>query len=311
MNWRFCLLPALGLSLVSCAQLGGIVGSKPREKPKSDPYGLEAYRQAGGRVSGVHGGNPTAAVSSAGKPSAVGITREEDIEWAPEDPNIPIGGGLEELWKRPENKSWHTSHKEASRLSSQSGKPMLIWFTDSMHSPLCRRLSDELFSKSEFEDWASGRLVRLRVDTTIPAKERHADIGVRKSRYVEKLKKRYGVHGHPTVLVLSPRGAVVSRYRGYRKGGADYYWGRIKQAVTGAEEDYGEWREKMEKRGYRLWTNRGGRKTFAKLHRFHSGRVTLVSPNGRRGITSFRKLSDADQAWILLQKKEYDARRRR
>ncbi|NNJ42383.1 MAG: thioredoxin family protein [Akkermansiaceae bacterium] len=312
MHWKRWSCAAASLSLMSCAQIGEIVGVTPKS-PVKDAYGLGAYQQAGGRVSGMDASmvNVTGG-SRLGAASAVtGITREEDIVWASENPDEPMGGGLEELWKRPENKSWQTSHTEARRQSHQSGKPMMIWFTDSMHSPLCRKLSDELFSKLEFEQWASGRLVRLRVDTALPAKERDQNLRARKRQFIENLKKRYSIHGHPTVLILSPRGAAVASYRGYKKGTDDYYWARIKQAVIKAEEDYGSWREKLERRGYRLWTSRGGRKTFAKLYRYRPESITLIDPEGKRGSTSFRKLSDADQAWLLLQKKKYDARQER
>lgn len=298
----------VSLSLLSCAQFGG---NKAKKAAPKDPYGLDAYQQAGGRIAGMDGATTTVTggiPTAGGSLSASGITRDEDIQWAPEDPNKPIGGGLEELWKQPENKSWHTSYTVAADQSRQSGKPLMMWFTDSMHSPLCRKLSDELFSQGRFDKWASKNLVRLRVDTTLPSKERHTDLGARKSKYVEKLKKRYNIHGHPTVLILSPRGSVVASYRGYKKGNPDYYWGQMKVSVTKAEEDYGAWREKLESRGYRIWTSRSGRKTFAKLYRFQPGKVTLIDPDGKRGTTSFRKLSDADQAWVMLQKKKYDAR---
>ncbi|MBT8044031.1 MAG: thioredoxin family protein [Verrucomicrobiae bacterium] len=307
------LLVTTSVCLVSCS----LSGKKQKNK---DPYGLGAYQRAGGRVAGmgtgaagVSGGSTSGEATQIGNSgvSAAGITPDEDIVWAPENPNEAIGGGLEELWKKPENKAWHVSYREASQQAREMGRPLLVWFTDSMYSPLCRRLSDELFSKSEFEGWATMRVVRLRVDSSIPAKEKNTDLGVRKARYIEKLRKRFGVHGNPTVLILMPGGEVQARYRGYKKGDSDYYWARMKQAVVKAEESYGKWREKYEKRGYRIWTSRDGRRTFAKLYRFKPGSVTLIDPDGKRGTTSFRKLCDADQAWILLQKKKYEASRKR
>ncbi len=297
--------------MVSCAQLSRITGIKIKKKPddSSATAGLDAYRAAGGNIAGMGGFDTTAGIARATVSPGAGIAPDEDIVWAPEDPNQPIQG--EELWKKAENKSWHVSHSEASRYSRQSGKPMLIWFTDSVHSPLCRQLSSELFSTSGFEGWVKSRMVRLRVDSTLRGRERNTDLGIRKLKFVEKLKRRYDVHGHPTVVVVSPRGAVVQSYRGYKKGGADYYWGRIKQALIIAEKEYGAWREKLEARGYRMWESRDGRKTLAKLYRFRPGKVTLIDPDGNRGTTSFSKLSDADQAWIILQKKRHEARQNR
>ena len=303
------------VAMVSCGLVGN--SSNPEEQKNQNAAGLEAYKQAGGQVGGFEaavsgGGEISASVSSSS------IAAESDIVWAPEDVNVPMPGGLEQLWKQPENKSWNTSFIEATKLSRQSGKPMLIWFTDSARSPLCRKLSDDLFSNSGFDTWASQRLVRVRMDDFIKVENRGKlgmgefdDLKTRKKNYIDKLKKRYKVSGNPTVLILSPRGAVVARYRGYKKDSADYYWSRIKRDVSKAEDDYGVWREKLEKRGYRMWTSRDGRKTFAKLSRYRSGKVILTDPDGHRGTASFRKLSDADQVWVMLEKKKYEARRRR
>lgn len=295
----------MSLAMISCTAL---------KKPTAvdDPLsGMDAYKAAGGRVGGFASEvAANADVSVTIEPGASGIASDDEIVWAPEDENAPMPGGLEELWKSPDKKSWHVSYTEAARLSRHSGKPMLIWFTDTAHSPLCRRLSDELFSNQGFDAWSKKRIVRLRVDNAIPHKEKRGDLGARKRKYIDSLKRRYKVMGYPTVLVLSPRGAVVERYRGYKKESADYYWGRIKAAVDKAEDDYGAWREKLEKKGYRVWTSRDGRKTFARLGRYYKGKVTLIDPDGNKGRTTFRKLSDADQTWIMLEKKRYEKKRK-
>jgi len=303
----------VGLSLGSCSMMAGAKKKNKGQRP-DDHHGLRAYQQAGGRVAGIEGsaaGSPAVSLAYGVAPRGEGITPEEDIVWAPENPEEAIGGDLEDLWKRPENKKWHQSHREAFQQSRQTGRPVLIWFTDSRFSPACRSLSEELFSTSKFEDWASGNLVRLRVDKTLPAKEKNSDIKARKIEYAKKLNKRYGVHGSPTVMILMPGGEVSEKYRGYKKGESDYYWARMKQAVVMAKKAYGKWLEKYESRGYRFWTSRDGRKTFAKLYRFRPGSVTLIDPDGKRGTTSLKKLCDADQAWIMLQKKKYEANKRR
>ncbi len=298
-----------GFGLLSCSPSGA--DPKPVNK---DPYGLEAYQRAGGRVAGAGGGFTTRVSGLSADPigglRGEGITPEEDIVWAPEDPDEAIGSGMEQLWKKPENKKWHQSYIEATRQSRQTGKPLLIWFTDSMRSPICPQLNEEVLSTNDFEEWASEHIVRLMIDENISSQERITDSGARKISYIKKLIKRYGVQGSPTVVLLKPGGEVYANYRGYKKGDADYYTARIKQAVVMIEKGHEEWRKKYEKRGYRLWTSQDGRKTFAKLYRYHADSVTLIDPDGKRGKTAFKNLSDADQAWILLQKKKRDAHKR-
>jgi len=288
------------LGLMSCSV-------PDQSQAQAASYGLKAYQQAGGSITGM--GN-TANVSIGGGNTQVagisgeGITPEDDIVWAPEDPEEAIDGGLEQLWQSPQNKAWHQSYKEASRQSRQTGKALLIWFTDSMYSPTCRQLSEEVFSIPDFEEWATKHVVRLRVDKQVPPREKSKDIGIRKLKYIKKIIQRYGVKGCPTVLLLKPGGEVHVYYRGYEKGGGEYYLARLKHAVVIIDRGYQQWRDKYEKRGYRLWESRDGRKTFAKLYRFQSGKVTLVDPDGQKGVTSLNNLSNADKAWIMLQKKK-------
>ena len=78
-----------------------------------------------------------------------------------------------------------------------------------MHSPTCRYLSEEVFSTTDFETWAMKHVIRLRVDKQIPSKERSSDLGVRKSKYIKKLIKRYEVKGSPTVNAAQARGRSI------------------------------------------------------------------------------------------------------
>ena len=319
---RICICVTLvccALSLMSCARVVGLVsGKKPKESAKPSLEGLKAYENAGGRVTKSFDDIAAGNVATRGVPlSTVGITPQEDIVWAPEDPDEEIAGGLESLWKQPDNVAWHTNYKQAIQLGRESGKPIMIWFTNSARSPTCKILSRELFSGADFSNWAAEKIIRLRLDeaggassTSEGSRERDHD-WTEKKNYHERLKKKYKALGSPTVLILSPSGSSVAKYRGYKKGDRDYYWGRMKSAVSQAEADYGVWREKLESRGYRLWSNRQGRKIFAKLNRFKKGKVTLIDPDGKRGSTSLSKLSDADQAWILQEKEKYDKTRGR
>jgi len=304
---------------MSCARVVGLVsGKNSKQSAKPNLAGLKAYENAGGRVTKSFDDIAAGNVATGVPLTTVGITPQEDIVWAPENPDEEIEGGLESLWKQPENVSWHTDYKTAIRQARETGKPVMIWFTNSARSPTCKSLSHELFSSNDFNNWASEKVIRLRLDEAGGANNSSSggartggNAWTEQKNYYEKLKKKYKALGTPTVLILSPSGSSLAKYRGYKKGDRDYYWGRMKSAVSQAESDYGVWREKLEARGYRLWSNRQGRKIFAKLNRFKQDKVTLIEPDGKRGSTSLSKLSDADQAWILQEKKKYDQTRGR
>ncbi|MBJ7284892.1 MAG: hypothetical protein JHD00_07295, partial [Akkermansiaceae bacterium] len=70
-----------------------------------------------------------------------------------------------------------------------------------------------------------------------------------------------------------------------------------------ASEAYKGWRTGLEKKGYREWQDRKGRKVFAKLTSYSRGTLTFVEPDGTCSRTKEESLSEQDQAWIDEQKK--------
>ncbi|HEY8962550.1 MAG TPA: thioredoxin family protein [Luteolibacter sp.] len=288
---------------MSCARLGLTGGPKKKEE-KPQPFGPTGIppelRAKGGGSPVTPGGNVA--------PAPLNFTPESDIAWT--DPDHPEAGipELNTLLEGPKRGPWEENDKEAFRRASREGKPVLIWFTDSKNSPGCKALSAELFSKGEFESWAKERFVRLRVDSQIRQRDPNLSLDEAATKeatlreYTATLKKRYKVLGHPTVLVLSPDGEVIGRYKGYKSGDADYFWGLLKQGDTVAQKRYGEWRAGMEKKGYREWQDRSGRKVFAKLLAYSEGKLLLVEPDGARSKTTEARLSDADREWIRQQK---------
>jgi hypothetical protein len=223
-------------------------------------------------------------------------TREEDIVWAPEDPNMPIteleGLSVEDA---PID-SWYLDFDKAMNKAEVEGKPIMIWFTRSKNSPLCKLLSSELFVLNEFEDWADANVVRLRVDSNIV----ETDTAKRKDReqYVKDLKSRFRILGQPVVVIISPRGTEFGKYRGYKSGTAEFYFGRLRNAQRTAQEDYVGWRSEMENKGYRTWHDARGRSVFAKVLRYRDGRIWLVEPDGKKSSTTVNKLSAEDRQYI-------------
>jgi hypothetical protein len=116
----------------------------------------------------------------------------------------------------------------------------------------------------------------------------------------------YKVLGHPTLIMVHPDGSVIGRYRGYQRGQGDYTWGLLKQGEAVFQISYRKWRAGLEEQGYREWSDRQGRKVFARLTRYWEGNLILIEPDGTRCKTSETKLSDADQNWIGELKKRRD-----
>ncbi len=304
-SWPLVLV--IGLS--SCAKLG-ISGGKI-EPPKIDsPFG------GGGvplqlRARGAVDGNPVTPGGNASvSPRAAAFTPEEDIVFTdPDNPDATLPE-LSTILAAPKSRGpWEESETIAKRRSSREGKPLLIWFTDSARSPMCKALSEELFSTPDFETWAAEKLIRLRVDANIEVDDPDLSLEAKETRmsdlrsYVSRLKKQYKVLGHPSLLLLNPSGAVIGRYRGYKRGQADFTWGQIKHGEAVSAEAYKGWRAGLEKKGYREWCDRRGRKVFAKLTGYSKGTLTLIEPDGTRSRTKESKLSDEDRAWIDEQKR--------
>lgn len=302
-TFPWTLLLALGLG--ACGPLG-----KTAKKEEPSPFGATGIPprlrtkdpDAGTPI--IAGGN-TPAGGLASKLSA-----EEDIVYTdPDDPDAEIAE-LSTLLAAPNRGPWEDSETIARQRSSREGKPLLIWFTDSQGSPMCKAVSEELFATSDFGKWATEKLVRLKVDILV-SKDAMRDMDLptaedyrtRVRSYNAELKKRYKVMGYPSLVMLSPSGEVVGKYRGYKRGGADYLWGQMKHAEAVSANSYQSWRTDLEKKGYREWQDRRERKVFAKLTSYSKGTLTFIEPDGTRSRTQEDKLSDADQAWITEQKK--------
>ncbi len=241
-------------------------------------------------------------------PQPIRITPREDIVFT--DPDNPEAGipELESLMAAPKKGPWEESETIARQEAAREGKPILIWFTDSARSPMCKALSAELFGTREFGKWAEKHLVRLRVDSNISVDDPDISLDDKINRqavlkdYVKRLKKRYKILGAPSVLMLNPSGEVIARYRGYKRGDADYFWGLIKQGEASSAAAYKSWRQGLEGKGYREWEGHRGKKVFAKLVNYSKGTLVLIEPGGERYKTTEDKLSSRDKKWIEEQK---------
>jgi protein disulfide-isomerase len=109
--------------------------------------------------------------------------------------------------------SWMTSVPDAKAKAEKENKLVLLDFTGSDWCIWCKRLNAEIFSKSEFTDYAKKNLVLVEVDFP-HVKVLSEDQKAANSALAEK----YKIAGYPTLVMMKPDGTVVWQ-GGYMKGG--------------------------------------------------------------------------------------------
>jgi hypothetical protein len=110
--------------------------------------------------------------------------------------------------------------------------------------------------------------------------------------------------GAPVVIMLSPKGEVLGKYRGYTKGQGEFFWGQLKHASRVGQIEYDSWLKKLEKQGYRRWHSKTGLTLVARLISYRKGVMIMVEPDGNRFRTDESFLSREDQEWLAAEKKK-------
>ena len=95
------------------------------------------------------------------------------------------------------NEGWMVSVEKAQEKALETGKPIMANFTGSDWCGWCKRLTANVFSKSEFKEWADDNVVLLELDfprrTQLPKE-------IQQQNY--SLQKAFKVSGYPTVWVF-------------------------------------------------------------------------------------------------------------
>jgi len=303
-----------GTALGVCALSGcGLKGGKEEEEKPFGPTGIPPHLRSRTAESGG------AAVTPGGNrpqlPANFRIVPDEDLIFTdPDNPDAVIPELSTLLAEQDANRGpWEQSETVAKRRAMREGKPLLIWFTDSGRSPMCKALDEELFSTPEFSQWAAANVVRLKVDANLAGIGRDTNLTLGETEtlradvrtYVESIRKRYRILGNPAVVMLDPEGKRLTGYRGYKRGDATVFFGKLKHTQMVAERNHAQWRKRMEERGYRDWRDARGRVTvFARLVAYHEGELVLVEPDGTRAKTKETHLSASDREWIAEEKRK-------
>ncbi len=109
--------------------------------------------------------------------------------------------------------AWLTDFNKAQAQAKAEKKLLLMDFTGSDWCGWCIKLNKEVFSQSEFQQYAAKNLVLLEVDFP-QTKKQSAEQKAANSA----LQKKYKIEGYPTIIVLNGDGKKVGEL-GYEPGG--------------------------------------------------------------------------------------------
>jgi protein disulfide-isomerase len=124
-----------------------------------------------------------------------------------------------------DNLNWEENLETALQKAKAENKAVLVNFTGSDWCQWCIKLSDEVFSKSEFEDYAEDNLILVRLDFP-----RNIEQSAETKAYNNQLAQRYGVQGFPTILLFNSQGQMVLQ-TGYLPGGPVTYVEHLKNKL--------------------------------------------------------------------------------
>lgn len=120
---------------------------------------------------------------------------------------------------------WSTNYNEAAAASKKDRKPILLFFTGSDWCGWCKKLHQEVFATPEFAQAVGKDFNFVEVDFPM-----NKPLPTEQQQENNMLKKKYGVKGYPTVIILDSNGNFVAE-TGYRPGGGKEYADYLKQLL--------------------------------------------------------------------------------
>ena len=101
---------------------------------------------------------------------------------------------------------WQTDLAKAQAQAKKENKLVMLDFTGSDWCGWCIKLNAEVFSKSEFEEYARKNLVLVEVD--FPRKKKLSE---EQQKANNALQAKYKIEGYPTIIVLDGDGKQVGQ----------------------------------------------------------------------------------------------------
>jgi protein disulfide-isomerase len=121
---------------------------------------------------------------------------------------------------------WLTSYDQAQKEAQSKKKLLLMDFTGSDWCGWCIMLDKEVFSKPEFQEYASKNLVLLELD--FPQRKKMPPETAAQN---ERLALKFGITGFPTVVVFDSNGKPLGAL-GYQQGGPQAFIAQLEKLRT-------------------------------------------------------------------------------
>ncbi len=110
----------------------------------------------------------------------------------------------------------------ALNQARSENKLVLLDFTGSDWCGWCKKFDKDVLSTDKFTSYANSKLVLVTLDFPSHIKQ---DAALKQSN--QELKKRFGVNGFPTFVLLKSSGKELGRQVGYLRGGPDAFIAKL------------------------------------------------------------------------------------
>ncbi|HTL79058.1 MAG TPA: thioredoxin family protein [Candidatus Babeliales bacterium] len=123
---------------------------------------------------------------------------------------------------------WLRDFSKAQEEAKANHKLVFLNFTGSDWCGWCIKLDKDIFSQTEFKNFAHDNLVLVELDfprkKSQPAEERKQNL---------QLAQQYEVLGFPTIVVLNSTGQKVWQFDGYFSGGTEAFIAQLQKLPKG------------------------------------------------------------------------------
>lgn len=108
---------------------------------------------------------------------------------------------LGSLTVKAQDLEWHTDISKAIKLSQDSKKPLLLFFTGSDWCGWCMKLQKDVLKTQDFAKWAKDNVVLVELDFPRRASQ---PLELKQQNY--SLQNSFGVRAYPTVWLVDATG---------------------------------------------------------------------------------------------------------